>query len=343
MKSHHYQLRFVDVARLLGGLLVVPILFAVAMRLGVFSGALPSPWPALDVDHTILTHQARASRSPLGADVLCIGDSSCLMDVAGGRLQELFGDGHRVLNLGTFMYVGFNGYAAMLARHADANPGRLRTVVLLVHPETLRGSSSAAHYVGFLSDYYAGADPRGPDSVTAQLRGLFGLNIFQNRLLSRTPLPLPKEWGRFYGFNLNLDDFMRRERGSAVDPHQFVPAPGQGNAEYHLAPALKDSCASFRAALPPDARLVVGLTPVPESFAQPDHDARCQRILAEWAEWTGANMVLTNLPATLPDHLFASTTHLNEKGRLVFTEQLARNLGSLPGMNNTDERGPRSP
>ena len=135
MKSHEYDIRSMELARLLGGFLVPVIILAVLMRLGAFSGILPAPWPALDVDHTILTHQARASQSPIGAAVLFIGDSSCLMDVSGGTLEEAFAGEHHTLNLGTFMYVGFSGYSAMLARYADANPARLRTVVVLVHPE----------------------------------------------------------------------------------------------------------------------------------------------------------------------------------------------------------------
>ena len=326
MKSHAYHIRPAEVARLLGGLLPAPIVFAGVMWLGALSGILPAPWPALDVDRTILVHQAQASQSPADADVLFIGDSSCLMDVAGVKLEQALAEKHHVLNLGTFMYVGFGGYSAMLSRYADANPGRLRTVVVLVHPEMLRGMDAPAYYRRFLSDFYAGADLREPDSVHGQLCGVFGLNIFQDRFLGRAPLPLPKEWARFYGFNLDLYQFMNRERGSAVDPHQYAAGPGQGNAEYHLAPALQDQCRALRAALPPSARVVVGLAPVPESFAPPDHTSRCQRILAQWAEWVGADGVLASLPMSMPDRFFASTTHLNAAGRLAYSELLAREL-----------------
>lgn len=343
MKSHKYDFRPVELARLLGGPLVPVIIFAVVMRLGALSGALPSTWPVLDVDHTILTHQAQASQLPIGADVLFIGDSSCLMDVSGAKLEETFAGKYHVLNLGTFMYVGFNGYSAMLSRYAGANPDCLRTVVVLVHPEMLRGAESVSQYLMFMSDFYAGADPVNSDSMHGQLCGLLGLNIFQARLLSRTPLPLPKEYGRYYGFNLDLYQFMDQQRGSALDPHCYIPSSGQGNAEYHLAPALKPKCIALKAAIPPETRLVVGLTPVPDSFAPPDYASRYQRILRQWAQWMGADAVLTNLPASMPDRFFASTTHLNEKGSLVYSEILARCLQPHLGNATVNERSPRTP
>ena len=324
MKSHKYDFGPAELVRLFGGLLVPMSLFAALLRLGALSGILPSPWPALDVDHTILVHQAQASRSATSADVLFLGDSSCLMDVSGKKLEELWAGKHHLLNLGTFMYVGLNGYAALLSRCASANPGRLHTVVVLLHPEMLRGVQPVAHYLVFMSDYYSGADYSEPGSFQGQLCGLFGLDIFQDRFLSRIPLPLPKEYGCYYGFNLDLYGFMEQQRGSAVDPHQYVPSPGQGNAEYRLARALEPGCMALKAAVPAGAKLLIGLTPLPESFAPPGYPARWQDILGQWGQWIQADILLTNLPPTMPDSCFASTTHLNQQGASRFTEIVAR-------------------
>src|SRR5262249_47760898 len=161
------------------------------------------------------------------------------------------------LNLGTFMYLGFQGYAAMLSRYVSANPGGLRTVVVLVHPEMLRHTEPTTRYLRFLSDFYSGTDQPDASSILGQLRGVVGLDIFRDRFLSRCPLPLPKEYGRFYGFNLDLYRFMDEHHGSAVDPHQYLPGPGQGNAEYRLASALESGCSALRAAVPSGAKLVV--------------------------------------------------------------------------------------
>jgi hypothetical protein len=326
MKSHEYHFGVVQMASATGLMILPVVVFAGIMHLGALLKILPTPWPALDVDHTILTHQANASVTSSGAEVLFIGDSSCLMDVSAKALEENFQGQAHFLNLGSFMYVGWNGYATMLTRYAEANPGRLRTIVLLVHPEMLRGVGPVSHYLVFLSDFYAGADQTDAASFRGQLRGTCGLSIFEDRFWSRLPLPLPREYGRFYGFNLDLNHFMEKHHGSAVDPHQYVPAPGEGNAEYRLAPAIQPACMALKAAVPPGAQLVLGLAPVPESFASKDHAFRYHRLLQEWGQQIQAEVLLTNLPSTMPDACFASTAHLNEKGASRYTEMLAECL-----------------
>jgi len=332
MKSHKYDFRPADLARLAGSLLVPLVIFAAIMRLGALSGLFPPPWPALDVDHTILTHQARASLKPDIADVLLLGDSSCLMNVSAQQLQSAANGKHNFMNLGTTMYVGFDGYAALLSRYTAANPNRVHTVVILVHPEMLRRAETALPHLAFLSDFYSGADYSEPGSLQGQISGLFGLDIFRDRFLSRLPLALPKEFGRYYGFNLDLYGFMDRQRGSAVDPYQYVPGPGQGNAEYRLSPKLEPGCMALRAAIPPGAQLLVGLTPIPESFAPAGYANNRQNLLSQWGQWMKADGLLTNLPPTMPDSCFASTTHLNEQGRWRYSQLLAGlTIGSRAG------------
>jgi hypothetical protein len=325
MKSHEYEVSGSDLARLAARVAGPVVLFAALMRLGAMTGLWPSPWPALDLERTIITHQAYASREPNDSDVVLTGDSSCLMDVSAIKLRQQLGGRHRPLNLGTFMYVGFGGYASMLAWYNDVNPARVRLVVLLVHPEMLRGIEPVPSYLLLLSDLYAGTDPSALSTVHGQLCGLLGLNIFESRFLGRCPLPLPGQYGRLYGFNLDLYNYMERTRGSAVDPHQYVPAPGQGNAEYRLSPALESACLAFRAAVPAGAKLLVGLTPVPESFAAANYPGKARQILHQCGQWLQADC-LTNLPPTLPDALFASTTHLNQRGSETYTEILAECL-----------------
>jgi hypothetical protein len=325
MKSHVYEVSGGDLARLAAQITVPVLLFAALMRFGAVAGLWPRPWPALDVDRAILTHQAYASREPKDSDVILIGDSSCLMDVSAGKLQPQLGDGHRPLNLGTFMYMGIGGYASMLSRYDDLNPGRVHLVVLLLHPEMLRGIAPVSSYTRILSDLYAGTDPEAPNSIHGQLCGLLGLSIFESRFLGRCPLPLPGAYGRLYGFNLDLDNYMERMLGSATDPHTYVPAIGQGNAEYRLSPSLESACLAFRAAVPNGAKLLVAMTPIPESFAPANYPIKARRILEQCGQWLQADC-LTNLPPTLPDLLFASTTHLNQKGSETYTETLAKCL-----------------
>ena len=326
MKSHEYHIRRTELVGLVLSLLIPMVACAVILRLGALSGVLPAPWPALDVDRTILTHQAQATRTRTSVDVVLIGDSSCLMDASAKRVQEVFGGRHSFMNLGTSMHVGLSGYAAMLSHFADVNPDHLRLVVVLLHPEMLRGIEPVPQDLAFISDYYSGSDYRDMASVQGQICGMFGLDIVRDRIWSRFPLPLPKEYGRFYGFNLDLDDFMQQQRGSAVDPHQFVARPGQGNAEYRFSPALANGCLALRLAAPPKATVLIGITPIPESFAPVGYGGLWQGIYGQWAKCMEPVNLLTNLPPTMSDLDFASTTHLNQQGSLKFSVILAKSL-----------------
>ena len=50
-------------------------------------------------------------------------------------------------------------------------------------------------------------------------------------------------------------------------------------------------------------------------------------MLREWSQWLQADGILEQLPATLPERLFATTTHLNESGARFYTDLLAESLG----------------
>lgn len=330
MRSHEYDFRLKDLAGRLVGLLAAILSFAVFARLGALCHVLPRPWPALDVDRTILSHQLAASEKPRDATLLFIGDSSCLMDVSGRKLEETFQGKPACLNLGTLMYVGFDGYAAILSHYARLHSGKLQTVVVLVHPEMLRRAESRSQYLIFISDFYSGTDSLEASTRVGQLRGFLGLTILQDRLLSRSPLPLPGEYGRYYGFNLDLDRFLSEHGGSAVDPHHYVPGPDDGNAEYRFAPALESACQALKAAVPPGAKLVFGITPIPETFAPPGYPRRWLNIFGECARSLKPDLLLTNLPPTMADADFASTTHLNAQGASMFTRFLAQSLAANP-------------
>lgn len=337
MKSHQYQCTLADAGKLLAEWILPLIGLAVLLRLGAASGILPVPWPSYGVDETILVHQANASRTRSGAHLILLGDSSCLTDVSGSRLEEAFGGTHRVLNLGAFSYLGLNGFATLLSRHSEANPKTIRSVVVLLHPEMLRGIAPVSHYLVLLSDFYAGVDFGDTRTLRGQLSGLFGADVVWNRLLGRIPLPLPGAWGHEYGFNRDLDRFMKDHRGTVLDPNRYRSRPGQGNAEYRLAARWETECRALRAVVPPAAQLFLGITPIPATFAPEGFEAERQRMLAQWGAWMQADALLTELPATLPDTRFASITHLNATGNREYSDLLAACLRSrLPAIRRTE-------
>jgi hypothetical protein len=321
MKSHVYEFEPRDIARIISGPIVILALFAVAMHVGAHTRLLPAPRPVLDTDRTILIHQAEASRSKSDAEILLLGDSSCLMNVSARQLGEQLGQ--PVLNLGTFSFLDLNAHATLLREFVRANPGRPRAVVLLMHPEALRRVGPEEFYANVLTSFLAGTDSR-PATAKGQVSWLLGADILKGRLLSRAlPLPLGGAYGHIYGFNRNLEATLTTQRGSIVDPES---KSFSGLAEYRLGPTLERASKAFRAAVPPDARLLVGITPAPESLAGPRYPAQQTEMLRQWSQWLKADAALEQLPATLPDGSFFRTTHLKESAVADYTDRLAAAL-----------------
>jgi hypothetical protein len=319
MKSHLCEFAPKDLLRLAGLPLLPLALFAGLMHLGSQFGGLPAPRPTLDTERTILIHQAEASRSPQDAEVLLLGDSSCLMNVSARQLSEHLA--RPVLNLGTFSFLDLNAHALLLRNYAQANPGRLRVVALLMHPESLRRAGPEGYYVAALTNFLSGFDHGQPETFAGQAALWLGVDIFNGRILSRVvPGPLPGAYGRRYGFSHDLEGFLDKERGSAIDPD---PKPFEGTAEYRLAPTLERASRRFRAAVPTGVKLLVGITPAPERFVGQRHSQIHGGLLSQWAQWLQADAALTNLPPTLPDASFVRTTHLKESVIPRYTEQLA--------------------
>lgn len=320
MKSHTCEFELKDLLRLAGGPLVPVALFALLMHGGARLHLLPKPRPTLDTDRTILIHQTESSRAPSDAQVLLIGDSSCLMDVSANELSTRLG--RPVLNLGTVSYLDPAAYALLLRQFAAANPGRLRAVILLMHPEALRRAGSESYQLNVLTNFLAARDHFRTETIEGRISCLLGVDTFAGRVLSRVrPTPLGGAYGRRFGFSDDLERFMTTNNGSAVE---LESVPLTGSAEYRLSPALEKAAKAFKAAMPPEARLLVGLTPVPEGFAGAGFPPQQCELLTQWGDWLGADALLDDLPATLPDGQFARTTHLKPSAVSAYTEALAR-------------------
>ena len=322
MTSHRYDLKPRALLSLLGGPLLVVAGLAALVHAGVALRLLPAPRPTLDVDRSILVHQVEASRRPQEAEVVLVGDSSCLMNVDAKLLGERLG--RRVLNLGTLSYLDLNAAATLLREYTTANPGRLQAVVVLLHPEALRRVAPEAAYFRLLHGLLDGQEVSLETGLQARLRRGLGLEALRGRILCRLlPTPLPGAYGRHYGFTTDLERYLDAHHGSALDPES---RPLTGSAEYRLAPQQEAPSRNFRAALPEGVSLLAGIAPVPAGFAEGRYAATRDRMLKQWSEWLEAHAPLSALPATLPDAHFASVAHLNADGVPHFTAALAEAL-----------------
>ncbi len=324
MQSHFYEFSASECVRAIVRPLLPVAVFVMAMHLGAWSGWFPAPRPTLDVDRTILVQKAEASRAAQDAEIVLLGDSSCLMDVSAPRLSKRLG--RPVLNLGTLSYLDLSANARLLRNYAQANPGQLRAVVLLMHPEGLRLAHVDTWQEHALYSFLAGADFQPRERLADWVAGVLGADIFHGRLLARVlPRPLRGPFGCRYGFTEDLENYLKQNRGSAVDPES---KPATGRAEYWLASYLKPASEGFRQAVPAGVKLYVVITPLPERFAGPAYPARYGDLLRQWSDWLKADAALKSLPAVLSDSLFAQKTHLNAAGQLRYTELMAQALES---------------
>lgn len=321
MKSHTYDFDTKKALWIVLRPMILVLLFAIAMQFAGRLHLLPAARPTLDTERTILIHQIEAAQKRNPADIVLLGDSSCLMDVSARTAGEQIG--RKVLNLGLLSYLDLYGYASMLKHYTAANPGSPRALVLLMHPEALRRSGGEAQYRDFMESAFAGSVPENPGHDSSQFMNLLGVTSFKSRVLSRIlPAPLAGEYGQRYGFTRDLEKYMDENCGSLIDPQ---PQPFKGNAEYSLAPQLAPASRIFKSAVPPGTKLFVAITPVPETFPRAGYTALHAKMLEQWSQWLGAEPLA--LPCTMPDRLFAKTTHLNEAGVKTYTELLTRALG----------------
>ena len=325
MKSHVYQID----RKPLAWAILQPILwvcgFGLLLQAGARFGGLPLPSPTLDADRTILVNKAVASRAPGDAEVVLIGDSSCMMNVSAHGLEEALPGRPQVLNLGTLSFLDLPTMATLVRGCVAANPRQLKTLVLLMHPEALRRLGPSEYHVEVLRHFLSGSDFCSP--IGFRPICWLGREVFHGRIWSRfVPNPILGNLSVRYRFTSDLDWELRREAGSLIDPGVFDAGAARGSSEYRLANNLESACGIFKSAVPDGVRLVVGITPVPEGFVAPDFAATHARMLGQLARWLEADASLDSLPATLPDSAFASVTHLNEVARETYTAALARAL-----------------
>lgn len=323
MRSHDYQIRWADAVRMAGAPLAGVAVLAAILHLGVWIGAWPRPIPALDMDRTVLLHQAAASEIRSEADLICVGDSSCLMDVDPRVVART--TGRPALNLGTLSHLDLEGQQRLLAHFFEANPVRGQTVVLLMNPASLRLWPDAAWPNSILEDFYARRDPVGHAGVIDRW---LGFEIVRARLLGPAwPMPLSGAFGQRYGFTRDLWREMAAQGGHLVDPRRLEPGSIRGSTEYSIAAVWEKAGRLFRSRLPGGIRLAVGFTPVPVSLTDKDFDRRGSDRLRQWAGWLEADQILTGLPAAWGDDRFATPTHLHEDSARRFSMQLGVELG----------------
>lgn len=337
MRSHDYQLRPRDWARALAPTLVVIAGLAVLLKAAGHLGLLPAPAVAWDPELTVLAHQSAACHDPEPAEIIIAGDSTCLAGVDARELSRQLPGRPQVLSLALYIWLGMDVYAELVSDYAKAHPHHVRTVVLLMTPSKLTGTSETEDGAAIWRRVHA-KKGRGAGANEAGLGAdWLGARALRRHLLSHClATPLRGSGAHFFGFSSEIEAYLTAHRGSLPTFGTAVPPRRRTGAEppvarYVLAPAQEQTSRTFRANMPPGARLFIGLTPAMANTASPGARQQRDDLLRQWNTCIGADAILTNLPPTLPSVFFSPGAHLNQAGQEVFTRLLAREIAPLLG------------
>jgi hypothetical protein len=335
---YHFSRR--DALRWIGApmmMFVCGVAAAHILRLGNFFGDFQAPAYMEDI---VISEKAGAARERRDANLLFVGDSSCLMDFSARELEELMPE-TKPYNLGSLSTLGLAKFgeftAAFLATHTN-----VRTVVLLISPTMVRSGSSPppppARHNSPEEEHEIEKfrhDAARTETELARLTEreakfgkLLALPFIKTQLVARVfETPYDGEFGFTYGFASGVREHMKADYGSALDPSGASGAVKfhgiDSSIENFVSREFKPQCQEFRRALPSGVRLVVGLTPEPTSVMATNYPEIVRRTLLILKEFLRADDVLTNLRTRLPDQYFSSDTHLNPAGARQFTHALA--------------------
>ena len=337
MTSHDYQLRPSDWARALLPTLLVIAGLAMLLKAAGHLGLLPAPAVAWDPELTVMAHQSAACRDPEPAEILIAGDSTCLAGVDARDLSRQLPDQPRVLSLALYIWLGMDVYAELVSDYAKAHPHHVRTVVLLMTPSKLTGTSETEDGAAIWRRVHSKKGRGGGANDAGLGNDWLGTRILRRHLLSHClATPLRGSGAHFFGFSSEIEAYLTAHRGSLPTFGTAVPPRRRAGAEppaarYVLAPAQEEKSRAFRTNLPPGAKLFIGLTPAMANTTSPAARRQRDDLLRQWNVWIGADAILTNLPPTLPSVFFSPGAHLNQAGQEVFTRLLACEIAPLLG------------
>ena len=332
MRSHEYKFTLRELSQTTGPVLLVLLALMGILKLMQQCAPLPRPAAALDPNTMILVHQSRAARSPGRAELVLVGDSTCLVGIEPPALSRALSNRIEAINLAMLSWFDLRDYAELASNFAQANTGQVRFVVLLVTPEKL-GMSRSEEQEEFWREIRSDSNtsPR-LQNTPVRISDPLGLRYLRENLLGQVlavPLRQRGQGTAYFGFSSEVDAYMTAHHGGLLDFSTFVrpKSPHEGN--WTFAPDLETQSRGFRALIPHGAGLFVGFTPVARSFFLPDDSSKRGEALRRWNQWLQADVMLTNLPPCLPDVLFASKGHLNQAGQARFTQILSTNLVPL--------------
>lgn len=318
MKSHQYDHSVADfLIPTLAPWLGVALL---AILVWLAAPLLPAPQAHLDLDRTVISHQILSSKSSQAADLILIGDSSCLMNIDALQLEEE--TGLKTHNFGMLSFLDMPTFGLSAKNHAEKSSSPAKKVLVIVHPEFLRRSSPSRAHIEYArsvqldKDYFY--------SVIAPWKSvdyLSGAWIVRNRFIGRLPNPLSGPFREYFGFTSCMTAYMDEHHGSAVDPGKLTEEDLKGNVEYRISDYQRMGAERFQEMCGEEVEIWIGISPIPQSLVESSYSEKLSALLDEWSALLGADHVLP-LPSAFADENFANKTHLTPDAMSDYTEKL---------------------
>lgn len=309
--SHIYTFAPIALARITGRrLLALPVLALLALLVHV-----AGPWPhhrsPVSMDEAVIAAKAELASRPTGDPALvCIGDSTCLMNVDTRMLDGL--------NLGTLSYLTFDAYTQLLRAYLQANPAPA-AVVLVLHPATLRRARSDDHHLQTLN------------SRLTRDRRKFDVSAWRGWVDAHVrPRPVPHRFVSAYGHTMGVRRGLLTARGN-LDGEDVVDEAlvFGGRPDYPLSSDLEASAREFRALLPNGTELILVLSPTPMSQALPSTPQRYAELTQELIAWLDPARHI-DVDAVWPDEYFVDGQHVTRAGREIMTRRIYEYLFFSP-------------
>jgi hypothetical protein len=294
-------------------------LFVVAwVIISLLCESIPRFWKPLEIEEIILETQRERINTLSSIDTLIIGDSSGLMNLDAPYLSEKLGQ--KIESIATLGWVGFKGYSTMLDAYLETGRS-IESLVLILTP-----SSFALTEKEFSLGYEDRAAPRGDpdDSLLLKIR-----KAMSDLLL------LPGMYRSEYGRVKDLRSAIESGWGTTYDPNVSLKSSriSSRSVDFSLSDSVQMRIPVFRELVYRKllrTKVDFIISPIPETLAPRDSKERLERLRGQLIElFAPVQLKFLDLPATLPDSLFGTETHLNRKGRSFFSTLMAEKLSHL--------------
>lgn len=276
--------------------------------------------PFAAIDFVFMKHQFDRSVNLRNVDMIVIGDSSGLAAIDPISLEKQF-KAIKVQVLSSAVLVGPLGHILMAENYFKSNH-HLDTLVLVWTP--LAFSVQSLPWEPFILN-----GTGGPIRTIFK----FGRAVLREKLfLGFLNSPFPGEWGRMYVSGDEYRNKIDEQHGTVIFPERKTRLDFTGPRkpyDYILSSIVESSIRKAGAKLKGLSvdKIFLAFTPMPNGKYDPKPEvSRKQFILKIQKLLRLPRESLLETPPTFPDELFSDPSHLNEKGRVAFTEILKNSL-----------------